>query len=510
MNIPILVVIIVYLAAMLAIGFWASTKCKSDEDFLMGGFGFGVLPMTGTYMATFFSALSLLGSVGLIYRAGIGGSWMPMAWALGSAFGPILAIRFRRVRVISPSEYFEKRYGDKGLQIFGASAGIISLLFNMVVQITAMGVIWNLATGRSVTEGLIIGTIIVIVYTAFGGFYAVVWTDVVQCATFLIVIGIAVVAIIAMVGTPSEIYAQAALINTAPEVGAETQEAGSLLTLLGTYGALSLFFTFLIQGPGTGTKPEYLQRMQAAKDIKTTLKTYKYAWIILIFVYIGLNIFGVGARVLIPTMPDGMTSDWIMPFFFVEYTNPIIAGLFFAGLLAAAMSTIDSSIIVISAFAADIVKVARKGKELDGKRMMTFSRCVTILAGIIVMFMAMNTNSFITDVAGYGFGILGLTFFIPLVFGLYWKRANRIGCWACIIGGSITFIIWTLLGNAGLLAGSTVLSAIPPLGMAIFIGCILMWVVSLMTKPMNEKYWKPYLTRPEIFYKNHPEDYFND
>ena len=243
---------------------------------------------------------------------------------------------------------------------------------------------------------------------------------------------------------------------------------------------------------------------------KMCIRDSKYAWVVLIFVYIGLNVFGVGARVLIPTMPDDMTSDWIMPYFFVEYLNPAIAGLFFAGLLAAAMSTIDSSIVVISAFASDILRICRKGKELDGKRMVTFSRCVTILAGVIVLFMAMHTNSFITEVAGYGFGILGLTFFIPLLFGLYWKRANRAGAWACIIGGSIMFVVWTLLGNSGALANSVLLSAIPPLGMAVFVGAILMWIVSFMTKPMDEKYWKPYLTRPEIYYKDNPQLYFND
>ena len=161
----ILAVIIIYLVAMLLIGFYASSKVKDDKDYLMGGFNFGIIPMTGTYLATFFSALSLLGGVGLIYRSGIGGSWMPMAWALGSAFGPILAIRFRRIQIVSPSEFFYHRYGSQKLQFFGALASIVYLLFNMVIQVTAMGVVWNLATGRSFSEGLLIGTIIVVVYT---------------------------------------------------------------------------------------------------------------------------------------------------------------------------------------------------------------------------------------------------------------------------------------------------------------------------------------------------------
>ena len=259
----ILAVIIVYMLCMLGIGLWCSRRITSDEDYLMGGFKFGKLPMTGTYLATFFSALSFLGGVGLIYRTGIGGSWMPMAWALGSAFGPIIAVRFRRVRVISPSEFFYKRFNSRALQVIGALATIIALLFNMVVQITAMGLVWNLATGRSMKEGLIIGVVVTILYTFFGGFYAVVWTDVVQCAVFLVMTAIAVGVVISKVGGIGEIYSQAALIDTAPEVGAVANAPGSMLTLLGSYTAIRLFFQFLIQGPGTGSRPEYLQRMQA-------------------------------------------------------------------------------------------------------------------------------------------------------------------------------------------------------------------------------------------------------
>ena len=492
----ILAVIIVYLLSMLGIGFWCSRQITSDADYLMGGFKFGKLPMTGTYLATFFSALSFLGGVGLIYRTGIGGSWMPMAWALGSAFGPIIAVRFRRVRVLSPSEFFWERFNSRSLQVFGALAMIIALLFNMVVQITAMGLVWNLATGRSMKEGLIIGVIVTIIYTFFGGFYAVVWTDVVQCGIFLLMTIVAVYIVISKVGGIQEIFSQAALIDTAPEVGGVANAPGSMLTLLGSYTAIGLFFQFLIQGPGTGSKPEYLQRMQAANTMRTTLSTYKYAWIILIFVYIGLNIVGVGGRVLIPTMAEGVSSDWIMPILFTKYTHPIIAGLFFSGLLAAAMSTMDSSMVVITAAATDILKVVRgTDKEYDQKKLTMFSRCVIVLVGIIEFFMASNNNDFIVDVAGYGFGILGLTFFVPLLFGLYSKRANAIAAWSCVIGGGLTFIIWQLLIKNGTFAAGTLAATIPPLGMAILVGAILMWLVSMITKPLDEKFWKPYIER---------------
>lgn len=490
----ILAVIIIYLLAMLAIGVISSRAVKDEKDYLIGGFKLGIIPMTGTYLATYFSALSLLGGVGLIYRTGIGGSWMQAAWALGSVFGPIIAVRFRRVQIVSPSEFFYHRYGSRGLQAFGAAATILYGLFNMVVQIVAMGLIWNLATGRGMTEGLIIGMIITILYTLFGGFIAVVWTDTIQCFIFIIVLIIGVITVITHLGGIHEIYSAAELINTPPEIGMDPNESGSMLKLLGTYGALSLFFTFLVQGPGTGSRPEYLQRMQASKNMKTALGMYKYAWILLILLYLSLNIFGVGGRVLIPTMPEGMSSDYIMPFMFMQLTPPVVTGLLFAGILAAAMSTIDSGMVIMTAAATDLLHIFTK-KEFNSKQLLLFTRICTVIIGVIVVIMAVNNSSFITDVAGYGFGILGLTFFVPLLFGLYSKRANTVSAWSCVICGSIAFVIWQYLTSAELLSG--VAASIPPIGLAVLVGIIVMFVVSRFTKPMDEKYWKPYLTRPE-------------
>lgn len=425
-------VIIIYLSGVLLIGLYASSKVKTTGDYLMGGYSMGIIPMTGTYLATFFSALSLLGGVGLIYTVGIGGSWLPMTWALGSALGPIVAVRFRKVKVSSPPEYFYKRFGSRKLQSFSAFMTIVGLTFNLIVQFTAMGVVWTLATGRSFNEGLIIGAVIAIIYTIAGGFFAVVWTDVVQAVTFLFTIFIGAVVVITKVGGVSEIYHAAAGISTLPAVGASAPTApGSMLSLLGPYTALAMFFTFLVQGPGTGTNPVYLQRIQASKNMKVALGMYKYAWIILILIYIALNIVGVGGRVLIPTMPEGMKTDWIMPLLFQQFTHPIIAGLFFAGLLAAAMSTIDSNIIIISS-CATIDIAGNIWPEMKEERLIWISRAVVAIVGIIVVVMAMANMPMLVIVAGYAFGILGLTYFIPLLLGLYWRRANLAGAWSCI------------------------------------------------------------------------------
>lgn len=485
----ILTVIIIYLLVVLGIGIWAARQVKNNADYIMGGYRMGIIPMTGTYLATFFSALSLLGGVGLIYINGIGGSWMPMTWALGSAIGPIIAIRYRRVRLETPTEYFAKRFGDKHLRSVAGVFGIVGLSLNLIVQFSAMGVVWNLATGRGFTEGVIIGAVVAIIYTAMGGFFAVAWTDVVQSVIFLICIFVGAILVMVKVGGPAAIYAQSAAIATPPAVGMDPTAPGQMLKFLGPYTAFSLFFTFLVQGPGTGTNPNYLQRMQASKNLRTALGMYKYAWILLILVYISLSLIGVGSRVLIPTLPEGIKTDWILPYFFQTFTHPVIAGLLFAALLAAAMSTIDSNIVVISScFTMDIVK--NYWPKVKESSLLWLNRLIVIVVGVIVVYMTIINSSFLVDVAGYAFGTIGLAYFVPLLFGLYWKRANRWGTWACIISGVITFF----LCQAKII---TLPAGVPNLGPGILVGIIFMIVVSLLTKPDKQELWEPYFTKPQ-------------
>jgi SSS family transporter len=482
-------VIVVYLIVVVGIGIYVSRYAKTPADFLIGGHNIGLIAAVGTYLGTFFSALSLLGGVGGIYTSGISGSWLPMSWAVGSAIGPIIAWRFRKMKFISPTQFMAHRYGSTHLQAFSGFMIVIALTIFLIIQLTAMGVVWNLATGRTFVEGVIIGVILAVVYTAFGGFLAVVWTDVLQAAVFSVVIFVGAALVLANTGGIVNLYSAAAAINTAPVLGGNETAAGSLVSVLGPFTPLALFFIFLIQGPGTGSHPQYLMRMQAAKSMKVALNAYKYSWILLLFIYISLNIVGVGGRVLVPTMPEGMAADWIFPYLFTLLAHPILQGLFFAALLAAAMSTIDSQFMVISsATSIDIVK--NWWTSVTEKQLLVLSRVVVIVVGIIAALITIGEIPLLINVAGYTFGIIGLAFFWPTLLGLYWKKANLNGAWACIIGGIVGFVFWQVT------YGSSI-AGIPPLGIGIAVGGLLMWGVSLFTSASDKEQWSIYFEDSE-------------
>ncbi|MEM2848417.1 MAG: hypothetical protein QXM79_06580, partial [Zestosphaera sp.] len=113
--------IIAYFIIYGAVGLLAARKIKTLEDYAVAGHKMGLIALTGTYFATFISALSFLGGIGGIYRVGITNVVYPIMWATGSAIGPIIAYKFRRVALITPAEYFEKRFGSRSLRILIAS-----------------------------------------------------------------------------------------------------------------------------------------------------------------------------------------------------------------------------------------------------------------------------------------------------------------------------------------------------------------------------------------------------
>ncbi|MEM2633848.1 MAG: hypothetical protein QW372_00035 [Nitrososphaerales archaeon] len=236
MQIEVLTVTIIYMAIVLIIGLYAAKYVKSVRDYLIYGHRMGLIPLTFTYFATYLSAVSVFGFTGLVYRSGWSGLWLPIIWASGSIMGMFIALRLRRVKLLSPHEYFKTRFGlPTGFQVFAGLLTIIAVLVSLIVQIKAMGITWSLALNRPIEEGIIISMFVLLVYTVVGGLYSVAYTDVFQGALFTVMlIGGGVWALSAMGGLEN-LYAMAAKINTPPTPGAAPTPEGALVSAIGTY-----------------------------------------------------------------------------------------------------------------------------------------------------------------------------------------------------------------------------------------------------------------------------------
>ncbi|MCS7116269.1 MAG: sodium:solute symporter family protein [Nitrososphaerota archaeon] len=487
MQIEVLTVIIAYMLAVLIIGLYAAKYVKSVKDYLIYGHRMGIIPLTFTYFATYLSAVSVFGFTGLVYRSGWSGLWLPIIWATGSIMGMFIALRLRRVKLTSPHEYFRVRFGlPSSFQIFAGLLTVVALLVSLIVQIRAMGITWSLALNRSIEEGILISMVIVLIYTVVGGLYAVAYTDIFQGALFTAVLIGGGIWALSVMGGLENLYAMAAKITTPPTVGASPTPEGLLVSAMGAYTFVGLIFLWLNWAPGVAAHIRYTQRQLAAKNIDYSLKMYVIAWPILFLIYVCMGLTALAGRVLIPTMPAGMSVDHIMPLLFLKYMPPIITGLLYGGLLAAAMSTVDSEVQICNSI---IFVDAQKYLKLSEKAMLNIARILGVIIVVIATLITLYPLPIIIEFSAYSWGILGSLYFAPMLIGLYWRRVNKWGVLAGVFGGLIVFATWQLLWG-------TRIYGIPPFGVGVLVSIVLTIVVSAVTKPPPEEYLKDYFPPP--------------
>ena len=485
MSIEILSVMVGYIAIVLVIGFYAVRYVKSLRDYLIAGHRLGLIPLTFTYFATYFSAVSVFGFTGLVYRSGWSGLWLPIFWATGSIIGMFIALRLRRVKLLSPHEYFKVRFGlPHGFQVFAGLLTVIALMVSLIVQIKSTGIVWSMALGRSYVEGVLLSMIIILVYVIAGGLYSVAYTDVFQGIMFTVLLILGGVWALLATGGLGGLYAMASRISTPPTPGASPTPEGLLTSALGTYTFIPLLFLWLNWAPGVAAHIRYTQRMMAARNIDLSLKMYVIAWPILFVIYLCMAFTALAGRVFIPTMPEGMSVDYIMPFVFQKYFPPIVAGLFFACLLAAAMSTIDSEVQICNSI---VFTDIQKYLKLSEKGMLTFARVLAIVVVVICTLITLYPLPIIIEFSAYCWGILGVLYFAPMLLGLYWRRVNKWGVVSGIFGGLIVFAIWQMLWG-------TRIYGIQPFGVGVLVSILLTFIVSAVTKPPPEECLKMYFS----------------
>ncbi len=475
---------ILYFVIYGIVGLLAARRVRTLEEYAVAGHKMGLIALTGTYFATFISALSFLGGIGGIYRVGISNVVYPIMWATGSAIGPIIAYKFRRVPLITPAEFFEKRYGNQYLRILIAVITCVSLIPFFMIQLNALGAVYTLATGRSFAEGVILGGIVVALYTILGGMVAVAWTDVIQ--GFVLTVGAIMGGVIVyqLCGGLDNIIASAATISTPPEVGMTPTSPGSLIAVASFLTLPWFVAQWFTQAPGTGAHPQYLQRIQAAKDIKLSLRMYIYSWITLAVIYFCFVIIGLGGRVLVPTMPEGFKSDWIFLYIMLRYVHPVIAGVVFAGIIAAAASTLDTQVHLTSvSLSIDVVRGLKR--EISERSALLISRALTAVLVAIAIYFSIYPAAEILTLGGYTLGLMGVLYFVPVLLGLYWRRVTAAGVAVGTVVGIIVFVVWQTLWGFSIYG-------LPPVGIGVMTSLVLTVLVSLFTKPPREDCIKPY------------------
>ncbi|HZG69972.1 MAG TPA: sodium:solute symporter family protein, partial [Chondromyces sp.] len=325
----------------------------------------------------------------------------------------------------------ERYGGNKFIKVVVPLVIIFGSGMYLMSQMKAGGLIASYVTGMSYEWGLIIVTIIFILYVSLGGMLAVTWTNVLQGALMTILISAIVIG--ALMHLPiglGDFIRQATIEN--PTLG----KAGATIPIAGYIGA------FVTWAAAVCVTPHLVMRIFTAKDEKSARLSLN----------ISMLIYGIlmlcSALIIVPfiTILDAQVlqnnaSDMWMLLIAETFFGPLVMGVIAAGIMAAVMSSTDALLLAISsAVAYDLYKGVIK-PEATQRQVLTVSFIATWIIGIAVMLLSINPPPFLIVLYTAAVGLMVSAFFCPLVLGIWWKKANTQGAIAGLVIGALSFLV---------------------------------------------------------------------
>jgi solute:Na+ symporter, SSS family len=442
-----LALVVLYLLGTLAIGLYAGTRVKTSADFALAGRSLPLVMIVTTTFATWFGAETVLGISAKFAQGGLNAVVEdPFGASMCLVFvGLFFAARLYRMNLLTIGDFFRKRYG-KTVEIFCSAAIILSYLGWVAAQITALGLVFNVVSGGaiSVDTGMIIGTLSVLVYVAFGGMLAVAWTDFIQM--IVLIIGLSIIAMMAsdMAGGADKVLAHA----TEKDLFKFLPEPNSKDVLFFIAAAITMML-------GSIPQQDIFQRVMAAKDAKTAQRGAIIGGLCyLAFAFVPMFIV-LCAVLILPgetkQMLDGgaTTAQRILPTLILTKMPFWAQVLFFGALLSAIKSTASATLLAPStSFVENIYKQFKPGLT-DKQELFAFRVTLFIFTGCVLGYAIASKGTPIYEMVSGAYQVTLVGAFIPLVCGLYWKRATRYGAIASIVLGIMTWLIvmFTPLGE---------------------------------------------------------------
>jgi SSS family transporter len=454
------IIIIAIIAIVVVVGIKGYKIKETLDGFFLAEKGLGPWVLAFSIMATYFSAASFLGGGGATYLYNLGfGSWLTAWHIIGVVLMWILVgerlFKFARsTGIVSISEFIEKRYESKGARII--SAIVIIFLFTLYLTSVYKGGAIILATilNTSFEIGLLLLAIPVLIYITMGGLRAAAITNLILGFLMIFAAFLTFGLIMYAIGGPIN------GLNTLSQMKIANSIPGSLwlkfdgmgpppAMSVGMVPLLIMSITFSISIPQIAL-PNLLMQFYAAKNEKVIIKG-RIIGPILVALYAAL-MFSLGAFChLILDDKIGSTgvmallkdSDWVIPKTIEMIAPSGIKGIILAAPIAASMSTLSVTLLVLSAaLTNDIIKPIKP--NINEKKLILIARIASIIFAIISLLLTLIRTGIIVEIVGAAFGTIFACFFGPITIGLYWKKATKEGTIASMISGLIIGLLWFL------------------------------------------------------------------
>ncbi|WP_439556915.1 sodium:solute symporter family protein [Dyadobacter sp.] len=417
--------ILAYLLANLGIGLWASRRIATTQDFVLAGRRLPLVLAASATFATWFGSETIMGAPNEFVKHGfLGVIEDPFGAALCLLLvGLFFARRFYEMNIITFCDFFKIRYGRKA-ELLSAILIIPSYFSWIAAQLLAMGFVLNVVLGWPLSTCIIGSSIVVIIYTIWGGMWSVSITDFFQ--TIMIIVGLIAVAVVLY----QKVGGFQPLINAAPD------DFFRLYPEFTFKGYVEYFAAWITIGLGSVPQQDVFQRVMSAKTAKisvqaTLLSSLMYMTVALIPLFIGLC----GNYLY----PGGDTNDQlVIPKMVLKHMGLPLQIMFFGALVSAILSTTSSAIMAPAVVLGEnIFKFFRP--ELTDKELLRIIRVGIVVITFICIFLAVTRESIFELVAeSSAFSLVCL--FVPLAAGVYWKATNETGCLLSMILGLVTWL----------------------------------------------------------------------
>lgn len=455
-------------------------RTHSSSDFFVAGRGLGPIVVALALFSSTLSGFGFVGGPGLVYSIGVSSFWMVVISSTGYAVGFFLVAK--RIRMIaelrdclSLPDVVAARYGSEAVRFLIAITIVLGVMGYLATQILAMAVVMQAILSGTETFAdiglvacVVISSAVLIFYCVTGGIIASVYTDVVQG-------GIMMVAGLLILLTASSVF-DGGLQEASSIILADDSEAIMPFGAAGVMASLGWFFVF---GLGLAGQPHLITKMMMNRNMADNrhilpMSLFGYVMAALLWISIGIVMRAAVIEGVVPplALPDDAASTFLSVF-----TNPLLAGIVFAGLFAAIMSTSDAFLNIGTAAIIHDIPKAIRGHSV--KNELFWARVVTVILAAVAAGFALYSHfqdaTLVALLGAFGWGTFAASIFPVVAVGLNWRGATVPGAVTAVVAAlSINFFVQ--------LAG-----IIPPWGISgpliAFVSSMILFIgISLFTK----------------------------
>lgn len=439
---PTSITFIIYILAMLGIGFAAWRFTNNLSDYILGGRSLGAFVTAMSAGASDMSGWLLMGLPGALYFSGISESWIAIGLTLGAWFNwQMIAGRLRVYTELTNNaltlpDYFTHRFEDTSRLLRVISALVILVFFTIYCAsgMVAGARLFQETFGMSYNVSLWAGAAATIIYVFIGGFLAVSWTDTVQASLMIFALLLAPMMVISHVGGFNE------AIQVIQNINPKYTDLFSGTSFIG-------IISLLAWGLGYMGQPHILARFMAAENFATikTARRIGMTWMILCLGgAIAVGFFGIAYFAAHPDQAGAVTANKETVFISLSQIlfNPWIAGILLSAILAAVMSTLSCQLLVCSSALTEDFYKSFFRPNASQTELVWFGRMMVLVIAVIAIAIAANPKSSVLNLVSNAWAGFGAAFGPVVLFSLVWPKMTRNGALAGMFIGAVTVLVW--------------------------------------------------------------------